>query len=149
MQIIYCHVKKTAGINAIVAQRLKRLQSITNKLNRFPNMGLCTMQDIGGCRVIVSSIEEAYKIIGKLKKSSMRHKLREEYDYIKSPKEEGYRSYHITYSYHSDRNEKYNGLFIEIQVRTHIQHLWATAVETMDIFTGESLKNGFGSETNS
>lgn len=43
LQIIYMHVKKTAGERAIVAQRLKRLYSITQKLYRFPNMSLKCM----------------------------------------------------------------------------------------------------------
>lgn len=148
LQIIYVHVKKVAGEKAIVAQRLKRLYSITQKLYRFSNMSLTTMQDIGGCRVIVESIDDIYNMIQKLKKSKMRHKLKEEYDYIKNPKSDGYRSYHIVYSYFSDRNPKYNGLFIEIQIRTHVQHLWATAVETMDTFTGDPLKIGQGDPDN-
>ena len=49
LQVIYVHLKKTAPSNAIVAQRLKRLYSITQKLYRFPNMSLTAMQDIGGC----------------------------------------------------------------------------------------------------
>lgn len=148
MQVIYMHVKRSAGSQAIVAQRLKRLYSITQKLYRFPNMSLTAMQDIGGCRVIVDSISDVYSLVSCLKKSSMRHKLKEEYDYIKAPKPDGYRSYHIVYSYYSDRNPKYNGLFIEIQIRTHIQHLWATAVETMDTFTGDPLKIGQGDPEN-
>lgn len=148
LQIIYMHVKKTAGDRAVVAQRLKRLYSITQKLYRFPNMSLTAMQDIGGCRVIVDSIDDVYNMVNSLKESRMRHKLKEEYDYIKDPKKDGYRSYHIVYSYYSDRNPKYNGLFIEIQIRTHIQHLWATAVETMDTFTGDPLKIGQGDPEN-
>ncbi len=148
MQVIYMHVKRIAGSQAVVAQRLKRLYSITQKLYRFPNMSLTAMQDIGGCRVIVDSISDVYSLVTSLKKSSMRHKLKEEYDYIRNPKEDGYRSYHIVYSYYSDRNPKYNGLFIEIQIRTHIQHLWATAVETMDTFTGDPLKIGQGDPEN-
>ena len=148
LQIIYMHVKKTAGDQAIVAQRLKRLYSITQKLYRFPNMSLTTMQDIGGCRVIVDSLADVYSMVELLKKSRMRHRLKEEYDYIKEPKTDGYRSYHIVYSYYSDRNAKYNGMFIEIQIRTHIQHLWATAVETMDTFTGDPLKIGQGDPEN-
>ena len=51
------------------------------------------------------------------------------------------------YEYRSDKNETYNkNMLIEIQFRTHLQHLWATAVETMDLFTKESIKSGFGSE---
>ena len=148
LQVLYVHVKKTAPEGAIVAQRLKRLYSITQKLHRFHDMSLPTMQDIGGCRVIVESIQDVYSMVVQLKKSKMRHVLKEEYDYIERPKPDGYRSYHMVYSYFSDRNPKYNGLFIEIQIRTHIQHLWATAVETMDTFTGDPLKIGQGNPEN-
>lgn len=148
LQVIYMHMKKTARDNDVVAQRLKRLESITNKLKRLPNMSLCTMQDIGGCRVIVNSISDVYEVLKKIEKSRMRHKIRERYDYIEKPKKSGYRSYHLVLSYMSDRNTIYNGLLIEIQIRTHVQHLWATAVETMDAFTGDALKTGFGKEEN-
>lgn len=145
MQTIYVHLRRVAPYTAIVAQRLKRLHSITQKLTRFPNMSLTSMQDIGGCRIIVENIGEVYAMVDRLKRSRMRHKLKEEYDYISKPKADGYRSYHMVYSYYSDRSPKYNGLFVEIQIRTHIQHIWATAVETMDTFTGDPLKTGKGS----
>jgi hypothetical protein len=38
----------------------------------------------------------------------------------------------------------YNGLKIEIQLRSRQQHAWATAVETVDAFTSQGLKNGNG-----
>ena len=106
------------------------------------------MQDIGGCRVIVDSIPQVYAMIDRLKSSRMRHHKKEEYDYIATPKPDGYRSYHIVFSYFSDKNQKYNGLFIEIQIRTHIQHIWATAIEMMDTFTGNPLKIGQGDPKN-
>lgn len=37
-------------------------------------------------------------------------------------------------------------MLIEIQFRTHLQHIWATAVETMGIFMNEDLKSGYGSK---
>lgn len=148
LQVIYMHVQRIAPPNAVVAQRLKRLYSITQKLFRFPNMSLTAMQDIGGCRVIVDSIPQVYAMIDRLKSSRMRHHKKEEYDYIATPKPDGYRSYHIVFSYFSDKNQKYNGLFIEIQIRTHIQHIWATAIEMMDTFTGNPLKIGQGDPKN-
>ncbi len=48
--------------DGIVAQRLKRISSIKNKLQRFPSMKLSRMQDIGGCRGIVSSIKQVYEL---------------------------------------------------------------------------------------
>ena len=50
----------------------------------------------------------------------------------------------MVYSYHSDRNDLWNGLKTEIQVRSQLQHQWATAVETVGTFTGDSLKSGIG-----
>lgn len=88
-------------------------------------MSLTAMQDIGGCRVIVDSIPQVYAMIDRLKSSRMRHHKKEEYDYIATPKPDGYRSYHIVFSYFSDKNQKYNGLFIEIQIRTHIDQATA------------------------
>ena len=40
----------------------------------------------------------------------------------------------------------YNGQRIEIQLRTRLQHYWATAVETYSTFTGEALKSNIGSD---
>lgn len=148
LQVIYMHVRKVAPSGAVVAQRLKRLYSITQKLYRYPNMSLTTMQDIGGCRIIVDNIQQVDAMVDRLRKSRMRHGKKEEYDYIREPKSDGYRSYHMVFSYYSEKNPKYNGLFIEVQIRTHLQHIWATAVETMDTFTGDPLKIGQGSPEN-
>jgi hypothetical protein len=39
-----------------------------------------------------------------------------------------------------------DGLLIEIQLRTRLQHLWSTAVETAGFFFRESLKSSHGNE---
>lgn len=133
--------------DAIVVQRLKRLESITGKLDRFPKMSLYRMQDLGGCRVIVDSIDQVYEVLNKYKKSRIRHILKREYDYIQNPKSSGYRSYHMVYQFQSDKKETYNeNMLIEIQFRTKLQHIWATAVEMMGIFTKSNLKSSQGDE---
>jgi hypothetical protein len=38
----------------------------------------------------------------------------------------------------------YNGLRIEVQIRSAFQHAWATALETIDTFTFQGLKSGLG-----
>ena len=132
---------------AIVVQRLKRLDSILGKIERFPNMSLYRMQDLGGCRVIVDSIEEVYKSVNQFKNSKIRHIFKKEDDYIQNPKKSGYRSYHMVYQFQSDENETYNkNILIEIQFRTKLQHIWATAVEMMGIFTKSNLKSSSGDE---
>ena len=126
---------------AIVVQRLKRLDTIVDKLARFPDMQLSRMQDLGGCRVILPKIDDVYEIKDKIVKSSIKHKLHNEKDYIKNPNPHtGYRGIHLIYKYKSDKTTKYNGLLVEIQLRTKLQHMWATAVETVGMFTQNGLK---------
>lgn len=149
LHVIYMHLRrmKSSTSNTIVAERLKRLDSIINKLKREPNMNLWTMQDLGGCRVIVPTIDDVYAFAEKYESSRKRHIKKKEYDYIKQPKASGYRSLHVVYEYHSDSQETYNkNMLVEIQFRTHLQHLWATAVETMGLFTKEAIKSGQGSD---
>lgn len=124
LQVI-CSNLRLRNPNAIVVQRLKRLESITGKIERFPDMSLYRMQDLGGCRVIVDTIEQVYEAVNKYKNSRIRHILKREYDYIQNPKESGYRSYHMVYQFQSDKKETYNkNMLIEIQFRTKLQHIW-------------------------
>lgn len=144
---VVCNNLRTRNPDAIVVQRLKRLDSITNKIKRFPHMNLYRMQDLGGCRVIVDNISQVYKTVDNYKNSRIRHKLKKEKDYIQDPKESGYRSYHMVYQFHSDKKETYNqNILIEIQFRTKLQHIWATAVEMMGIYTRSNLKASQGNE---
>lgn len=129
---------------SIIAQRLKRLSSIWVKLDIFKTMKLWDMQDIGGCRAVVNSLDGVKRIVEAYKSSRIRHKPAGEKDYIKEPKDTGYRSMHLIYRYISDRNEIYNGLKVEIQIRTPLQHAWATTVETVDAFTQQALKSSRG-----
>lgn len=149
MHVIYMHLRRMAEShsNIIVAERLKRLDSIVNKLKREPTMSLWAIQDLGGCRFIVPKISDVYKYSAEYEKSRKRHILKSEYDYIKNPKATGYRSLHVVYEYHSDAVDTYNkNMLIEIQFRTHLQHLWATAVETMGLFTKKAIKSGQGDD---
>ncbi len=129
---------------AIFARRLKRYQSIIAKLRRFEKMSLKNMQDIGGCRAIVRSEKRLYQVVRELRKlpqfRSADGKLRAK-DYLKRPKEDGYRSYHLIGRFQGDLGGKSS---IEVQVRTLIQHYWATALEIVDLFTGQALKSNQG-----
>ena len=150
MHVIYMHLRRMAsgGKDIVVAERLKRLDSIIKKLEREPTMSLWTMQDLGGCRFIVPSVNEVYKYADEYNSSRKRHLFANKYDYISSPKPSGYRSLHMVYEYKSDRNKDYNkNMLIEIQYRTHLQHIWATALETMGIFTKQNLKASEGEES--
>jgi hypothetical protein len=134
---------------ALIAQRLKRLPSIALKLTHNPDMKLSQMQDIGGCRAIMPSLKDAQKLIRRYEISRAKNPRHgrptqiEAYDYISTPKPDGYRSYHLVYKYQSKelRKKIFEGQRIEIQIRSQLQHLWATAVETVQTFTGQALKS--------
>ncbi|VVB81254.1 Region found in RelA / SpoT proteins [uncultured archaeon] len=136
----------------IVAQRLKRAPAILYKLSRHyygraPSMKLYQMQDIGGCRSVLPTISQARKLYEEhYLKGDLKHIRRGEKDYVKIPKEDGYRSFHLIYEYKSKNKAKmvYNGLLIEIQIRSKLQHVWATAIETVDFFTRQALKTNEG-----
>lgn len=133
----------------IVSQRLKRAPSIIKKLNRFKSMSLARMQDIGGCRAILSDTQKVYDLRESIFKSKIDHVLVNEKDYISNPKEDGYRGIHLIYKFQNKGNPEYdiyNGLLIEIQIRSRAQHAWATAVEIVDTFTKQNLKSNDGEE---
>lgn len=132
--------------NALVAQRIKRLPSIRTKLQRLSGMKLSRMQDIGGCRAVVSDYKTLVRLDEAFDASRMKHTLVRRDDYVLAPPASGYRSIHRAYRYFSDRTTTYNGLLIEVQLRTRLQHVWATAVETVGTFTRQALKSSQGEE---
>lgn len=131
--------------NALIVQRLKRLPTIMDKLTRFENMSLGTMQDIGGCRAVVKTTAQAERLRHSMIFCNTRHVFVRQYDYIKNPKESGYRGIHLIYKYGATKTA-YKNLLVEIQIRSRIQHSWATAVEVVDTFTKQSLKTDRGTE---
>lgn len=130
--------------HGLVAQRVKRLTAIQAKLRRFGWLALSEMQDIGGCRAVVSDVRGVDNLASLYRSSSLKHKLVKVDDYIRDPKVSGYRGIHLIYSYHSDRKTTYNALKIELQFRSTLQHAWATAVETVGTFIQQALKSSQG-----
>ncbi len=136
--------------DALIAQRLKRRPSIEIKLHDNPNMKLSQMQDLGGCRAIVHEVSHVKNLVAEYRKAdakSPKDRSRwdglEDSDYISRPKPDGYRSVHLIFRFQSRSAELqcFNGQRIEVQIRTQLQHLWATAVETAQVFTGQALKS--------
>src|SRR3989304_9773605 len=73
----------------IIAQRLKRMPTIIDKLNRYPAMKLTTMQDIGGIRAVLNSITQVRKLAGEYKaKGGCAHELIDDKNYIELPRSE-------------------------------------------------------------
>ena len=137
------HIRKVVS-SATVSQRLKRIPSTVAKLRRFSNMKLSRMQDMGGCRGVVDTVDQVRELQRRYRRSRTNHQQVNGRDYIEGPKESGYRGVHLVYRYQSASNPVYNGLLIEVQLRTRLQHAWATAVETAGAFLGQALKSSEG-----
>ncbi|MBQ3711387.1 MAG: RelA/SpoT domain-containing protein [Bacteroidales bacterium] len=137
-----------AGVQpSFSSQRLKRMTSIIGKLRRNPDMRLGGVQDIGGVRFVfpdIPTMERAYNLLYGVELPNF-ERANEPKNYVNKPKCSGYRSIHFVYIYHS-ANEDTDGLRIELQIRTKLQHDWATAVETAELISKSPLKAGIGDE---
>lgn len=126
-------VVRTEQCEVEVSQRLKRVPTIIDKLVREPTMPLASMQDVGGCRAVLNSIDEVRRIQRRLARN--RPPLRVS-DYIVEARSSGYRAVHVVVQY-DDRP-------IEVQLRTQAMHEWAITVERLGGRLGEDLKSGYG-----
>jgi hypothetical protein len=102
------------------------------------------MQDIGGCRAVVDSIEQVYLLRDLFARSRSLHEFVSSDDYIDQPKTSGYRGIHLIYRFKSRSHPEHNKLLFEVQLRTRTQHAWATAVETVGAIIGQALKSSEG-----
>lgn len=138
---------KNINNNAVTARRLKRLPTIIDKMSRktldgktVNKMKLSRMQDVGGCRVILDDISQVIKLNARLDKSRTVHSSKVT-DYNNKPKENGYRGVHRIYKcYDKVESHDRRGFNIEVQIRTYLQHLWATTIEVVDLCESKSLK---------
>lgn len=130
------------------SRRLKRLKAIKNKMDRHDVWNLSTMQDIGGMRLILPSLDVVSQT-----KCLLENKGVDDFeiinidDHMDLPKSTGYRAIHIILRY-TPANEDHEcyGQKIELQLRTKYQHIWAMGVETAELITDTALKDGSGNE---
>ncbi len=129
---------RAEGCRIEVSQRLKRMNTILDKLRREPEMDLSRMQDFGGCRAILENIEEVRRVEARVlgayrKRVGGQPPVK---DYIAQPKATGYRGVHIVTMYDDRR--------VEVQLRTRVMHEWAVTVERVSGLTGFNLKSHEG-----
>jgi ppGpp synthetase/RelA/SpoT-type nucleotidyltranferase len=120
-----------------VGSRLKELPSILLKLHRMGSTRLTQVDDIGGCRVVLET--------GAALQSLLEHscqawgeEVRSVLDRVAAPNTTGYRAVHVIV--------RRDQCFIEVQLRTPGQQVWADHVEELDDRFGTDLKHGEGPE---
>jgi putative GTP pyrophosphokinase len=112
-----------------VKSRVKSPQSIAGKLEKrhlpvtFDSM-VQNLHDIAGVRVICPYISDIYSVRDMLLKQPD-IKLLEEKDYIKNPKESGYRSLHLVIEVPVYLSETTHQVKVEVQLRTIAMDFWA------------------------
>lgn len=113
-----------------IETRLKKPSSIARKLQ---SMGLevtvenmkARLSDIAGLRVLCAYIDDIYEIARMLARQTD-VKIVTVKDYIKSPKENGYRSYHMIVEIPVYFSDRVMPVRCEIQIRTIAMDFWAT-----------------------
>jgi putative GTP pyrophosphokinase len=101
---------------------------------RRESIRLTQIQDIAGCRLIVSDIAEQERVVQSLN-SLFEHTT--VIDRRQRPSH-GYRAVHVLAGC--------QGKLIEIQVRTSLQHLWAELSEKLSDVVDSAIKYGGGDE---
>lgn len=110
-----------------------RLKSVNSILGKLEKRGLevsldsivTNLTDIAGVHVICNYVSDVYKIADLLIKQSD-IKLIAKKDYIKHPKENGYRSLHLVVEVPIFLAEKVQPTTVEIQIRTIAMDFWAS-----------------------
>lgn len=112
-----------------VSSRIKDFDSAYDKLVRkgleVNKENLESLHDIAGIRIVTNFIDDVYEIRDAITRQPSMFVI-EERDYIKNPKENGYRSLHLIVDmdiYFRTSNEK---IRVEIQIRSKAQDYWAS-----------------------
>ena len=113
-----------------IKSRVKTPMSIVDKLQKLEKeisveSVMTSLNDVAGIRVIASFVDDVYEIADMLTKQDDVF-LIEAKDYIKNPKPNGYRSYHLIVEVPVFFSDKKQFVRVEIQIRTVAMDFWAS-----------------------
>lgn len=135
---------RSSKAKGITAARVKRMSSIRRKL-AGGRVTLYQMQDIAGCRAILNDADDFERVLYPYLNGLSRYRVLDDDDHVAAPKASGYRSRHLILKFEDEAHPGFDRHFVEVQLRTLLQHSWATAVEAVGLVRGEDLKGGRGS----
>lgn len=116
-----------------IASISSRLKSSTSIMEKLAKKGLDftvenveeNLHDVAGIRVVCSYVDDIYELAQALAKQDDITVLREK-DYIKKPKANGYRSYHMIVSVPVFFSDQTKDMAVEVQIRTIAMDFWAS-----------------------
>lgn len=128
-------VNKNRNPIEMIKSRVKKPMSIFEKLKRknYPfNMEsiLENINDVAGVRIICTFIDDIYTIANMFQSQDDITVL-EIKDYIKNPKPNGYRSYHMIVEVPVFLSNRKMPMKVEVQLRTIAMDFWASLEHTM------------------
>lgn len=127
------------GGSYYIAQRLKRKPQIIRKLKRL-SARLSQLQDIGGSRIIVPKSTDVDRLLRFLQdrvKEKGHFSIQRVTDYRERGRDRtGYRALHLIL--------ERDGVSLEVQIRSRVQHYWAESIERISVIYGYHLKEEEG-----
>ena len=114
----------------MIKARVKKPESIVEKLQRrgLPvslESVVNNLDDVAGIRVICSFIDDIYAVADMLIRQDDVHVIAIK-DYIKNPKTNGYRSYHMIIEVPVFFSDRKKNMRVEVQIRTMAMDFWAS-----------------------
>ena len=113
-----------------IKHRIKTPESIVKKLKRYGYDTDITdminyINDIAGIRIVCSFTSDIYKIVEMIGKQNDFTVIMVK-DYIRNPKESGYKSYHMLVTVPIFMGDQLMDIKVEIQIRTIAMDFWAS-----------------------
>lgn len=118
-----------------ITSRIKSEESMKEKLKRKGfdvnvENALTKVFDAVGVRIICPYIDDIYKIV-RILKNSNEYVVINEKDYVKNPKKNGYRSYHLILAESIEIEDIKKNIYVEIQIRTIAMDFWSSLEHEM------------------
>ena len=114
------HIQNRIKMKKSIEDKLERLEMTDSVMNAKDHL-----MDIAGIRVICFFPEEIYDLVDCLKRQADLIVIKEK-DYIKTPKQSGYRSFHIVFGVPIHCLDAMEYFPVEIQFRTLSMDFWSS-----------------------
>ena len=133
-----------------VTSRIKSKESIYKKLQKkgleptYENL-VKTINDVAGIRIICSFIPDIFKIVDMIENMTDITVLKKK-DYVTTPKENGYSSYHLIVSVPVSLSVGTINVKVEIQIRTMAMDFWASLEHKINYKYDKQIPKGIKKE---